>query len=136
MTGLPCFNKIYCKVVFFMPRYQYNDWFIQKLAELFEGVLTADPSQTNEALAEIQRGYDWADDVHPELINISIKFITLIKLYQKLQLTQQPIKPLTTTSATPNWLTSVHPIETIDFSELEEKLAKRRKMLEETTGTT
>ncbi len=120
-----------------MSQYQYNDWFIQKLAELFEGVLTADPNQTNEALAEIQRGYDWADDIHPELINISIKFITLIKLYQKLQLTQQPIKPLTPTSATPtqNWLSSVHPIETIDLSELEEKLARRRRMLEESTGT-
>jgi len=123
-----------------MSRYQYNDWFIQKLAELFEGVLTADPNQTNEALAEIQRGYDWTDDIHPELINISIKFITLIKLYQKLQLAQQPIKPLTPTSTTPesttpNWLSSVHPIETFDLSELEEKLARRRKMLEESTGT-
>lgn len=123
-----------------MSRYQYNDWFIQKLAELFEGVLTADPNQTNEALAELQRGYDWADDIHPELINISIKFITLIKLYQKLQLAQQPIKPLTPTSATPtaatpNWLSSVHPVETFDLSELEEKLARRRKMLEESTGT-
>ena len=124
-----------------MTHFKYNDWFIQKLAELFEGVLTADPNQTNEALAEIQRGYDWTDDIHPELINISIKFITLLKLYQKLQLTQQPIKPLTHTSATsesatPNWLSSVHPIETIDLSELEEKLARRRRMLEGSTDTT
>jgi len=109
---------------------KYDEWLSHQLVNLIEALLQHNSNLLEKSLGNIEHSLNFAEDISPRLIDLAIKFRTLLRLYR----TEK--KPVSGSSW--GWLyarassSSAIGSETVDLTELKSVLdEKREKNVEE-----
>lgn len=109
---------------------KYDEWLSHQLVNLIEALLQHNSNLLEKSLGNIEHSLNFAEDISPRLIDLAIKFRTLLRLYR----TEK--KPVSGSSW--GWLyaragsSPAIGTETVDLTELKSVLdEKKQKNVEE-----
>jgi len=101
---------------------KYDEWIVHQMVDLLEAVLTHNSNQLEQSVSNIEHGLSFAEEISANLVDIAIKFRTLLRIYRTQKAPESPSSPW-------GWLVAQsHPStssDSVDLTELKSALDTR-----------
>lgn len=72
---------------------KYDEWIVHQMVNLLEAVLTHNTNQLEQSVANIEHGLGFAEEITANLVDIAIKFRTLLRIYRTQKAPESPSSP-------------------------------------------
>ena len=72
---------------------KYDEWIVHQMVNLLEAVLTQNSNQLEQSVANIEHGLSFAEEITANLVDIAIKFRTLLRIYRTQKTPESPSSP-------------------------------------------
>ena len=72
---------------------KYDEWIVHQMVNLLEAVLTHNSNLLEQSVAQIEHGLGFADEISANLVDVAIKFRTLLRIYRTQKAPESPSSP-------------------------------------------